>query len=636
MKRLSLVALKEDEERIMRALQAISAVQIIKTGDAAEDDDALMRAEGAVQRFNGALSLLKPYAKKPSFLEPKPEYSLNDLQENIDEAQQTSEKIEKADRRKAAIRASVDKLYAQIEALSPWKELSVQLVDVAATRSTALFAGKIKAEQVEKLTELDPLCAAETYGGEKEKAVLILCPKDLEAQVSEFLKDVDWSDYVFPKLKMTALEAIKQDEQQIAALQKEAQGLEAELVELGKNRAVIANAADAAVINRDRALANTLVEKTEAAFALEGWVREDDIQKVEDAVKKESEAYYIETRDPNEDEVQPSVVQNGKFARPYESVTNLYSRPMPGSIDGTPFMAPWYFLLFGMMLSDTGYGILLTLGCLFFIKKAKPRGMMGDLAHVIMWGGVSTIVWGFLTGTFFGFDWNVLFNTDGVFPLLVDPNKDPIGMLLLCFGLGLIHIFCGVFIKIYMCFRDGDWQSALFDNISWVMIIFGLLIFAGGNMLFDMPALSSAGIVLALVGAAMVLFMKGRGKKNIAKRLVSGAGGLYDVTSYLSDVLSYARLFALGIATGVIGSVFNQLVGMLMNASDMIVVKIIMVVVGVALFVGLHLFNIGINTLGTFVHCARLQYVEFYGKFYEVGGREFMPLTYRTRHTRVL
>lgn len=637
MKRLTLIALKQDEKSILLELQAVSAVQVIKTGDVSDSDAALMQAEGVVQRYNGALSLMKPYAKKPSLLNPKPEYSVDALEANLAPAAEISGEIEAADHKRAAIRAQVDKLHTEIELLTPWMELPTKLAEIRPTKSTALFAGRLKVDQLPRLSELDPLCAVEYYGGEKERALLILCPLDLRADVHELLKSLDWSDVNFPGKDCSASETIEEDYRQIKALQAETEEIEKELHRLGESRAVLANAADAAVIERDRVLANTLLQKTEAAFLLEGWVREDEVEKAENAVKNATDAYYFGIRDPEEDEVPPSVVKNNKFVKSFESVTNLYSRPAYGSIDGTPLMAPWYFLLFGMMLSDTGYGIVLALGCYFFIKKAKPAGMMGDLAHVIMWGGISTIVWGVLIGTFFGMDWNALFGLGdgGPFPLIVNPNTDPIMMLLLCFGLGLIHIVCGVCIKIYMCFRDGDWQAAVFDNISWLMIIFGLLIFAGGSMLFDAPALGTAGIVIALVGAAMVLFMKGRGKKNIAKRLVSGAGGLYDVTSYLSDVLSYARLFALGIATGVIGSVFNQLAGMLMSGGSFIVIKIVLVIVGIALLIGLHLFNIGINTLGTFVHCARLQYVEFYGKFYEIGGREFKPLGYKTRHTRV-
>lgn len=142
------------------------------------------------------------------------------------------------------------------------------------------------------------------------------------------------------------------------------------------------------------------------------------------------------------------------------------------------------------------------------------------------------------------------------------------------------------------------------------------------------------GTIMAIVGALMILLFKGRAKKNVFSRTASGLGELYQVTSFLSDILSYARLFALGIATGVIASVFNDLCAML-TGSPNIFLRILGIAVACALLVALHAFNIAINTLGAFVHCARLQYVEFYGKFYEAGGREFRPLGYRTKNVHI-
>ncbi len=631
MKRLTLVALKEDEERIMQALQSVSAVQIIETEDASLDEPTLSEAEGAVLRLNNALNIIKPYAKKPSMMQPKPETTLAALQSSVPDALTLSEQLEAADHKKAAIRAQIEKNNAQNEQMGPWLALGSKLCDVHESAHTALFCGMLKAEQTPKLSEIPGCTAVEIFSGAKETAVLVLCLKEEQAVVAEFVKSLDWTDVNLPNLELTPAQVIAENEKATRTLQQELTELDTRMLELSVNRAALAEAADAAVIERDRAQAKNLLTKTNAAFALEGWVRADETEKVYAAAQSVTEACFLEFREPDETEIPPSVVQNSSKISQYEAVTNLYSRPAPGSIDGTPFMAPWYFLLFGMMLSDTGYGIVLFLACLLFIKKAKPTGMTGSLAKVIMLGGLSTIVWGFLVGTFFGMDWNVLLygTAQGPFPLIVNPNTNPINMLMLCFGLGVLHIFFGVGVKMYMCFRDGDWQSAIFDNFSWVLIVFGLILFAA------LPAIKTVGMVMAIVGAAMVLFMKGRSKKKVVSRAVSGLAGLYDVTSYLSDILSYARLFALGIATGVIGSVFNQLAGMIMNASTNPIMRILLLLVGIALLVALHVFNIGINTLGTFVHCARLQYVEFYGKFYEVGGREFKPLGYKTRHTKV-
>ena len=340
----------------------------------------------------------------------------------------------------------------------------------------------------------------------------------------------------------------------------------------------------------------------------------------------------------------PTVLKNDAFNTPFESLINLYSLPDARGIDATPYMTPFYIFLFGIMLSDTGYGIVLSLGAWLFLKLKKPTGGLKGLAMVLFWGGLSTMVWGVLVGTFFGLDFDVIFGTADKFPLFLDPTGNPVGMLLFCLLLGVIHICCGHLIKMKMCFQDKDWQSAVFDNLSWVLVLVGLTLAAlpMASGFFDPPFelgwynalhLNTVGLVMILAGSAMVLLFKGRDKKNPISRLASGFGGLYGATSYLSDILSYARLLALGIATGYLAMVFNTLCSMLMGGSG--VMKFVGFLIAVVLLVALHIFSIAINTLGTFVHCARLQYVEFFGKFYEEGGRAFKPLQYKTKHVQI-
>jgi V/A-type H+-transporting ATPase subunit I len=260
---------------------------------------------------------------------------------------------------------------------------------------------------------------------------------------------------------------------------------------------------------------------------------------------------------------------------------------------------------------------------------------MGGFARVLLWGGISTVVWGVLIGTFFGVDFDVIFGTVNKFPLILDPMTDPIGMLIICFGLGFLHIMFGLFLKMKIAFSRGDWRTALYDTLSWMFVLIGLVVFGVSSAVSGVPAiLGKVGMYMALLGAVVILIFKGRESKNPVGRTAQGLFELYQISGYLSDILSYSRLFALGISTGVIATVFNQLCGMLM-VSENIFLRILGTVIAVALLIVLQGFGIAINTLGAFVHTARLQYVEFYGKFYEPGGRTFQPLGYRTKHVRI-
>ncbi len=646
MKRLTLVGIRQEETDILRALQKIGAVELISVTAADDGGEGAKRLDEAaerISRFTESLSAIKPYAKKPGFLAPAREEKLEKMFADVGEAETASEHIRAILEEKKQIEARLEKGKSTYAALVPWADMDQKMADLAPTKFTHYFIGLVDPAGEAAILEQEAI-SAEFYGDSGNRAAILACHKEDARLVAGFLKTINWTDVVFPRMEGTPKEAMLALEQDEIAGEKRLIELQNELESCGVSADILENAADALLIERDSLAADTQVEKDTDLFRLEGWVRSDEMDKVEQALKSVTEAYYTEYRDPTEDETPPTVLKNDKFNTPFESLITLYSLPDARGIDATPYMTPFYIFLFGVMLSDTGYGLVLSLGSWLFLKLKKPKGGTADLAKVLFWGGISTMVWGVLVGTFFGLDFDTLLGTNDVFPLLIDPTGNPVGMLLFCLLLGVIHLICGHLIKMKMCFQDKDWQSAVFDNLSWVFVLAGLVLAAlpMASTFFDPPLalgwfnalhLNTVGLVLLLAGAAMVLLFKGRDKKNPISRLASGLGGLYGATSYLSDILSYARLLALGIATGYLAMVFNTLCSMLMGGSG--VMKVVGFLIAVVLLIALHLFSIAINTLGTFVHCARLQYVEFFGKFYEEGGRAFKPLQYKTKHVQI-
>ena len=646
MKRLTLVGIRQEETDILRALQKAGAVELISVtadDDGGEGARRLDEAAERISRFSESLSAIKPYAKKPGFLTPVREEKLEKMRQDVGEAQAASDRIRGILEEKKQIEGRLEKDKSTYASLIPWADMDQEMSSVAPTKYTHCFAGLVDGAAEAAIREQEAI-SAEFYGEGGNRAAILACLKEDARLVAGFLKTINWTDVAFPHLKGTPREAMAFLEQDEIAGEKRLIELQNELESCGVSAAILENAADALLIERDSLAADTQVEKDTSVFRLEGWVRSDEMDKVEKALKSVTDAYYTEYRDPTEDEIPPTVLKNDTFNTPFESLITLYSLPNARGIDATPYMTPFYIFLFGVMLSDTGYGLILSLGSLLFLKLKKPKGGAADLAKVLFWGGISTMVWGVLVGTFFGLDFDVLFGTTDKFPLLIDPTGNPVGMLLFCLLLGIIHLVCGHLIKIKMCLADKDWQSAVFDNLSWVLILIGLVLVGlpMASTFFDPPFelgwynalhLNTVGLVLILAGSAMVLLFKGRDKKNPISRLASGLGGLYGVTSYLSDILSYARLLALGIATGYLAMVFNTLCTMLMGGSG--VMKFVGFIIAVVLLIALHVFSIAINTLGTFVHCARLQYVEFFGKFYEEGGRAFKPLQYKTKHVQI-
>lgn len=632
-KRLSLVAHKSDEADILKALQRLNAVEVIPDGEATGPANALDEAEARVQRLSAAMAAVRPFAAKRSMLSPLPGASVGKIVDTLPTAMQYSEEIEALQREISGTRAKIDKNLGMLELLEPWLAFPADMQSYRNAKSVQYFTGMLAAADYARLAELGDAVEYQAFGDGANMPVLVACRPDDAKAVASFLKNLSWTDVAFPKLSGTPAEARSALLAENESLEKQLAALEAQLAEKGSYGELLGGAYDAAVIERDRALAAAELSRTAATFVLHGWVPENRLSDVERAVAGVTDAYCLFTRDPNDDETPPSVVKNSRFVTPFEVVTDLYSRPDPRGMDPTPFMAIPYIILFGLMLSDSGYGLLLAIGCALFIRLRRPTGMMGGLARVLLWGGLSTIIWGVLVGTVFGLDFDVLLGTDDLFPIILDPMTDPIGMLILCFGLGVVHILFGYGLRVKESFAQGDWQGAVFDTLSWMFIIVGLIAGVGGPMV-GLGFLQYPGLILAGIGALLILLFKGRGKRNPIKRTISGLGELYNISGVLSDILSYARLFALGIATGVIASVFNDICSMLMGSPN-IILKILGVAVACALLVGLHLFNLAINTLGAFVHCARLQYVEFYGKFYEAGGRTFRPLGYKTKHVQI-
>ena len=632
MKKLTLAALLEHREAILQALQSICAVQLISIGEGEQSSAA---AEGRVQRLQSAEELLKPYAGKAGF-GPKPEATRQELEEDIQPALEICAELEGLQRRIAQNGSDTEKRRLQLGSLLPWADMTDPLETVRSTASLKVMTGTVPVDGVKALMETGAL--VQLYGGEKERAALVICPNEEYAGIAPSIRATGFQEKGFGDIRGTASENIQRLRTEIEALEAERAQLEARLAAFAPKREEIRRALDGAAIDRDREQSKEALAHTKTAFLLTGWVREDMTEKVRREIEKITDVYYLSFEDPSEGDAVPTVLKNSRLITPYEAVTNLYSLPAYGTIDGTPLMAPFYFIFFGMMLSDTVYGAVLALGAWAFLKYIKPRGMMENLAKVLLMGGISTIFMGLLFGTCAGVSWPVIFRgtaLENTFPI-IDSSADPIAMLALCAAMGIIQMFYAVFIAAYSCIKHRDWAGAIVDNLSWVFIITSLLLMAAPSL--GLPtALGTAGKWMAIGFAAVVLLFAGRSKKNVAGRLMSGAGKLYDVTSWLGDVLSYARIFALGLSTGVIGLVLNTLCWDMLFASFkgnpvLMVVGFIIVTV---LSVALHAFMMAISTLGCFVHSARLQYVEFFGKFYEAGGKAFKPLRYETKYVNV-
>lgn len=386
------------------------------------------------------------------------------------------------------------------------------------------------------------------------------------------------------------------------------------------------------------------IPQSENMFFLEGWVQASQAESIKKMLEERFDA-FVEFEAIREDEIEPTLLSNNRFSESAEGVLEAYGLPTHGRIDPTTVMSFFYVFFFGMMLSDAGYGLVMTIGCAVLLLK-KPRMAEGikKMLKLFFWCGLSTTVWGFLYGGFFGDAIDVVAKTffgytgDTLLkPLWFAPLNDPMRLLIWCMLFGLIHLFAGLAVKGAEYLQQKDVVGFLSDVCAWYLMLIGLVlmllpsdIFASiSGQNFQFPAwLNTLAKGMAILGAAVILLMSGRANKNWGIRVALGAYDLYGITSWLSDILSYSRLLALGLATGVIANVINMMAS---YGGGGVVGAIIFIVV----FIFGHLLNLGINALGAYVHTNRLQYVEFFGKFYDAGGKQFKPFKTVSKYVQV-
>ena len=646
MKHISLFARRDDERRIMKALQENGVVQIercdagdsVPEGSATEVAAGLFRSSAqnelaqktnTVTEIKAALSRLNAYLPKAGLLDAQPEAEEAELIGSIPDAVEVCRELDALVKKQQSLKSEAEKKAAVIKALRPYKNVDMPLGDIKPTKTASFVLGLIRPEKISVLSEAGVMFDSYPQEGAR-MPVLAAVPNAEREETLAVLHGAGFTEAVLPETGGVPRDTIELLTSELASIELEQKELSEQMEALGEKGELLKKGLDGALIEKSRAEARCELFSTRETFALTGWVREDEAEKLESIITETAPISYLEMRDPEDDEQPPTYCRNSKFFAPFEFITNMYSPPDPRGFDPTVVMTPFYLLFFGLMMGDTGYGLIMSIAAALFIKLKKPKKGMGQVSRIIFWGGLSTMVFGLLAGTCFGMNWYDIFGEGFPFPLL-DPMKDQMTAILVYCGLGFGQIIVGMIVSIVLHIKAGDWQTALFDIGSWLMIFAGAAI-----LLLVKSPVKYAGWALLGLGLVLLVGFGGRAKKGFG-RVIGGVGKLYDITTFLSDVLSYSRVFALGLATGAMGSAFNLVAGI---ARDML--KGIPVVGGVVSFIAaaallavLHLFSIAMNVLGAFIHCARLQFIEYYNRFYTPGGKLFTPLGIDTKYNNV-
>lgn len=659
MKRLTLAVIRSQKEALLKELIRHGCLEVaeidglVKESEIASlvksEDSDLMKYRQAYSSLQHGIDLLNRYVpKKSPLLSSQPEIS---SEEFLDEtgmwgAVQFARQIEENDGRIKRISAEESRQRSVIESLKPWADLTMPL-NTDGTDYAAVLLGMIPARisleevagAVEKVTD-----EAQLYSVSDDKSqhyVMLIVLREKASAVQEVLRDFGFTPATVTGMDGSARECIGKAEVALKDLASEKQRLTKAIEAEDVRRDEMKLAADRMGARISMAEAEEKLFGTESVVLLEGWMpaeREEELSRV-----FEDYTCAYETRDPKEEEYPdvPVKLKNNRVTDGLNMVTNMYSLPAYGTVDPNPLMAPFFIVFFGLMFADIGYGILMILAALFALAKIKPQEGSLSFCRLLLWGGIATTIAGFMTGSLFSDApkqiYDVICASKGIeptwqgLPRLFSPTEDSILVLVGSLILGWLHLNTGMVVSFVQKWKHGNKADAIWEEGSlWVLLI-GAVIFAL-KKLNVLPWIPNVVAMAALIiGVVMLLFGAGRNAKGFGK-VTAAFGCIYNTaTGWFGDILSYSRIMALMLAGGVVGQVFNTVAIMPAKNGGINAVTVIAFVV---IFLLGHAMNFGLNLLGCYVHDLRLQCLEFFGKFYQDGGKPFKPLKLSGKYVR--
>jgi V/A-type H+-transporting ATPase subunit I len=628
MKKVALIAHASSRAAVMKALQDIGAVEIISAKQeelgAASAPASLPELEQRLSGVRESLELIKKYDEtKTGFLTPKPAMSRGELKkvrERFDEADQAIARMQRFSDEMNALKSRRQRLNSRIYQLEPFEKFDAPLESIGESRYTASLLGTIPSSGAEKYEQIVESYQDQAYFEMIDRArlaVYVAMPAEIHEKLTGELKYIGFTEAYTKDLFGTPKDLLYDFHSECETIDSEAAEHEEKAKNFVEDKLTLQAVEDYLINEIERERSTLKLGVTEAAFMLEGWLIASEQERAEKALLEAAPEAYITFSEPAQDDVPPTAVHNKKAVAPFEAVTNLYSAPSSKGVDPNFIMSIFYFFIFGMMIGDFAYGIILTAAAYLVLRLKKPTGMFRQITTVLMICGISTAFWGLVFGTIFSIE-----NLPVGILKPLESAESAMTMLILCLGVGVVHLLFGLGMGAYANIRHGRILDAVLDNMSWMLVLGGAVMLVLGGIA------GTVGTGMILLGVLMLLASQIVKKKNVFKALIGWLGQLYGATGYLSDILSYARIFAMGLATSVIAMVFNTIGELFFGSVVGYILAAIVMTVG-------HVFNIAINTLGAFVHTARLQYIEFYSKFYEAGGHVFAPLGIRTRNYRL-
>jgi len=638
MSKFDLVVFAEQRAKVLKKLQKFKEVNFVdielydENGELSKDavegvtkyvnNEELTHIDERLYQLSNAISLIKKYDERKTRLRDvihgNENYTFDELAKKVlsYDWKKVSSELNKIGTQYSQIKSEISKKYMRYDEIDLWERLDVNPKELKNLKKVNTFLGtvpiKLKGTFIDGISELDKTYYEELKIVKDEVYYLVISSID-ESEKEKLAETFRNSSFTVENLD---IDAVPQDyknglQKEISELKKEKRRLKAQIKTYSEDLTDLQAVYEYMQNKKLRIVESEKLAQTENTILIKGWIPTEKVSEFEKVIKDEAgDNYYLTFTDADRDDATvPIKLKNGKVASTFENLTGMYAYPRYNEIDPTPLFTPFYILFFGMMGADVGYGLVLLLATMFVLKVVNLSSQMRKSIKFFFYLSFSVIFWGLLYGSYFGA------TIPGMWRL-VDPASQYNDLLIGSIVFGVVHIFVGLAIKAYMLIRDGKSLEAVYDVLFWYMALIGGMLFLIFKLMNLSAVVANVSMWVMIAGMAGIVLTGGREAKGVGAKLGGGLYSLYGISSYVGDFVSYSRLMALGLSGGFIASAINMIAGMISGS------WVGMIFIPVILIAG-HLFNMFLSFLGAYVHTSRLMYVEYFGKFYEGGGKPF-------------
>lgn len=664
-KKLEIIGLEKDKDNLLSLLQKLGMMELIKIEERSlESVSSKTDLSTNPLEIEEAISYLASFKEKAAtfagIVTTKPlvyQQQLKEIIASFDYRAFLKELSELRNHLKDILQHK-EKLIQERHLLSCWRNLAISLDEIHPTQSCGIILGVLNKRDHAHLLgdcqkgEINLFCEV-IYADKANVYLAVLYVLEEFEALEAILKSYHFNFITLSRYKGTVRDRLLEINREEMVFDDQIEEIKERMRLLAAEQFKVMVVYDYLSNINKREEAKTGLLKQQYTFTLSGWMRQKDVRLLEKAITDNFRDVVLFISEPEGLDV-PVILQNIRILQPFEFITNIYGMPKYNELDPTPFLAPFFFLYFGFCVSDVGYGLMLVLFCLFMLKKLRlgPQGLR--FFRLFLYCGISTVIVGALTGSWFGNLLDLLGEANKIFlPLkqfkdslvMLDPLKEPTKLLGIALFLGIIQVWFGNIVAALGNIKNKRYLDIVLDQVPMLTLLFGLT----GLGLISLKLLGNTHIGLfksaTLLAAIAFVFTQGRREKGIAAKLFYGAYNLYSALSgYLSDILSYSRLWALGLVTGVMANTVNlisvQFSSILISLAPFLSkinwIKILVSsLILIMLFVFGHLVSFLMNLLGAFVHPLRLQFVEFFSKFFKSGGSSFKPFKIETKYINI-